>query len=124
MECGISDARSVDRLRVLRTPASHDGAIPRHPAVFEKPFSLGLHIAVTPLPMSGPTLLRLTAQPQALDQRLVSFGFCSPHVLEEPPTPAHEYEQPSAGVMVLTVQLEMLGKTVDSLREERDLHVR
>ena len=74
--------------------------------------------------MSGPTLLRLTAQPQALDQRLVSFGFCSPNVLEEPPTPAHEYEQPSSGVMVLAVQLEVLGETVDALREQRDLHVR
>ena len=72
--------------------------------------------------MSGPTLLRLTAQPQALDQRLVSLGFCSPHVLEEPPTPAHEYEQPSPGMVVLAVQLEVLGETVDARREQRDFY--
>ena len=69
-------------------------------------------------------MLRLAAQPQALDQRPVSIGFRSPHVLEESPPPAHEFEQTPAGMMVLAVQLEMLGETIDALRQKRHLNIR
>lgn len=74
--------------------------------------------------MSGPTMLHLAAQPQALDQRPVSIRLRSPHELEEPSAPAHQFQQTPARMVILAVLLEMLGKTVDALREERDLYVR
>ena len=41
----------------------------------------------------------------------------------EPGTPSDELLQAALGVMIATVDLEVLGEVTDAIREERDLHL-
>src|SRR5205823_2623791 len=66
----------------------------------------------------------LFADVEALDQVRVPlrvFGF---EVIEQPPAPADEHQEPAAGVMILRVRLEVLGQVVDALAENSDLDLR
>ena len=45
-------------------------------------------------------------------------------VVEQPTPPTDEHEQPTARVMVLLVDLQVLREVVDALGEERDLDLR
>src|SRR5262252_9288072 len=64
------------------------------------------------------------ANTQPLDQRLVTRFVDTGEIIEELATLGHELEQPTPGMVVLDVGLEMLGKAVDALREDRHLHLR
>jgi len=44
-------------------------------------------------------------------------------VIEQATTLTHELEQAATGMMILSVNLEVLGQVVDSLRHETDLHL-
>ena len=65
---------------------------------------------------------RLSAQPQLLDQCPVSIGLGPPQVVQEASALAHQLEQPTARVMVLSVDLEVRREAVDPLGQERHLH--
>ena len=45
------------------------------------------------------------------------------HVVEKPPTPTDQLEEPAAGVMVTLVDLQVLGQVHDALAQEGDLHL-
>ena len=61
---------------------------------------------------------------ETLDQFSVPVGVLSLEVIEEATALADELQQPSTGVMILCVRLEVFGEVADSLAEERDLYFR
>src|SRR5688572_15749037 len=63
----------------------------------------------------------LLAQAEALDQRAIGLDVLALQVVEQAAAPAHHGEQAAAGMEILDVRLEVLGKHVDALGEERDL---
>src|SRR5215469_1622562 len=74
--------------------------------------------------MAGIEHGRLAAQAKLLYQRAVPGDVLACQVLEQPPAAADEEQQPAAAVVVVLMHLEVLSKTVDSLRQERDLDFR
>ena len=68
-------------------------------------------------------LFRLAADAQLLDDRPVALRVLLPQILEEPAPLADQHQQAAPRVMVLRVGLEVLGEAVDTLGEERDLHL-
>src|SRR5688572_21212362 len=84
--------------------------------------------AKAPLPLvkraAGPRLpaASLLAQAQALDERPVGLDVAALEVIELAAALADEPQQATAGMEILDVRLEMLGKHVDALGKERDLH--
>ena len=58
---------------------------------------------------------------QSLDERLVPFGAVSPQIIEQSPPLTHQFEQPTARVVVFFVHLEVFREAVDSLGDERNL---
>lgn len=73
----------------------------------------------TETPLSGAALL---AETQAGYERAVPSNILAAEVLEQAPALAHEYEQPPATGMVVTVNLEVLAQLGDSPGEQADLH--
>jgi hypothetical protein len=55
----------------------------------------------------------LLAEPQPLDQALVSIEVAPTKVIEEATALTDELEQPPAGMMILGVSLEVLGEMTD-----------
>lgn len=66
---------------------------------------------------------RLPPEAEFLDQRAVALDVPLLQVVEEPTAPADELEQPAAGEVILPVRSQMLGQLLDSLREQRNLHL-
>jgi hypothetical protein len=66
----------------------------------------------------------LLAEPQPLDQALVSIEVAPAQVIEEATALTDELEQPPAGMMILDVSLEVLGKMTDPCTQQRDLYFR
>jgi hypothetical protein len=67
---------------------------------------------------------RLPAEPQPLDQALVSIEVATAQIIEEATTLTDELEQPPAGMMILDVSLEVLGEMADPRTQQRDLDFR
>src|SRR5690242_4985216 len=63
----------------------------------------------------------LLAQAEALDERAVRLDVAALQVVQQAAALADELEQPATRVKILDVRLEMLGKHVDALGEERHL---
>ena len=74
---------------------------------------------------SGEPLLdgRLPAEAEPGDERPVPLDVVAPEVVEQATPPTDEHQEPSAGVMVLLVDLQVRREHVDPLGEERDLHL-
>jgi hypothetical protein len=65
----------------------------------------------------------LLAQLELLGDGLVTGGVGGVEIIQQPPALADHDQQSTAGAVILLVCLEMLGEVVDTLGEERDLHV-
>src|SRR5680860_1874417 len=74
--------------------------------------------------MSAPRSEWLSAEAELRDECPVPVDVVAPEVVEQPTTPSDQHEQPTARVMVLLVDLQVLRQVVDPLREERYLHLR
>src|SRR4051794_31768956 len=66
----------------------------------------------------------LPAESELRDQCPVPLDVVAPEVIQQAPTLTHEHEQPTAAVMILLVDLQVLREVVDAPREERHLHLR
>ena len=75
-------------------------------------------------PSLGSPMSELPAQTQLCDERPVSLYVLIFEVPEVSPAFADHHQQPSAAVVVLLVDLEMLGQVVDTLGEQRNLDFR
>jgi hypothetical protein len=67
--------------------------------------------------------LRLLAQAERCDERLVSGRILAVQVTEEPSALPYELHQPALRVVVLAVDSQVLGKLADALCEESNLNV-
>src|SRR2546426_5770438 len=65
----------------------------------------------------------LLPDPQPLDEALVALEIAPLQVIEKPAPLPHELQQPTTGVVVLAVQLEVPRQVPDAIAEERDLHL-
>ena len=54
-------------------------------------------------------------QAELRDERPVPLDVVAPEVVEQSPTLTHEHEQPTAAVMVLLVDLQVLGEVGDAV---------
>jgi hypothetical protein len=62
--------------------------------------------------------------PESLDKGSVPPSILFPEVLQKPAALPDQHQQTAAGMMVLSMDLEMVGEAVDPFGEERDLHLR
>src|SRR5436190_9678950 len=67
---------------------------------------------------------KLFAQAKLFDQRTIAVGIARLQIVEQLAAPRHHPQQAAPRVVVLRVILEMIGKTVDACRQERDLNFR
>src|SRR5690242_3243475 len=65
---------------------------------------------------------RSVAQAEALDERLVALLVGLLEVIQQLAALVHHLDQPTTGVMVLLVVVEMGGEAVDAGRQQRHLH--
>src|SRR5205814_10329947 len=65
----------------------------------------------------------LSADTELVEHHPVAPAVLTLEVLEEPPPLSDQHQQTPPRVMVLRVGLEVLGESIDSLRQERDLHL-
>jgi hypothetical protein len=65
----------------------------------------------------------LLADTERLDDSPVTIDILGFEIIEEPPPLANQHEQAPPRMVVLVMDLEVLGKIRDSLREERDLNL-
>jgi hypothetical protein len=70
--------------------------------------------------MPGPNTLFSQSQPT--NDLLVSRAVFPREIFQQLIAPADKLEQPTSGGMVLLMNIEMLTKLIDPLREQRDLH--
>src|SRR4051794_39925601 len=66
----------------------------------------------------------LPAEAELRDECPVPLDVVASEVVEQSPTLTHEHEQPTAAVMVLLMDLQVLREVVDAPREERHLDLR
>src|SRR5262249_13293736 len=71
-----------------------------------------------------PRATKLAANPQPLDQRLVTRLVDTGEIAEQLATLRYELEQSTPGMIVLDVGLEVLGQIVDAFRKNGHLHLR
>lgn len=64
---------------------------------------------------------RLLAKTQRRNDTEVALNVRLLEVVQQPPTLAHELEQPATGVMILLMRLKMLGQVRDPLTEKGNL---
>src|ERR1035438_3971467 len=69
----------------------------------------------------GCDLASLAADAERGDDRAVSLDIVLPHVVEQTTTATDELHQPTPGVMITLVNLEVLGQVRDAGGEQRDL---
>jgi hypothetical protein len=62
--------------------------------------------------------LVLLTNAEALDEFGVASGILALEIVEQATTLADELQQPTAGMMIFCVNLEVLGEVVDALAEE------
>ena len=67
--------------------------------------------------------LALPAQAELGDEGPVPIDVVAPQVVEQATTSTDEHEQPTARVMVLLVDLQVLREVVDPLGEDRHLNL-
>src|SRR5690349_16615359 len=60
---------------------------------------------------------------QARDDRSVPFDVLPPQIVQQPAALADQHEEPTPGVMVLGVGLQVVGEIRDALAEQRDLYL-
>src|SRR5262247_3639405 len=73
---------------------------------------------------TGRALQKLAANPEPLDQRLVTRLVGTGEIIEQLATLRYELEQSTPGMIVLDVTLEVLGQIVDAFRKNGHLHLR
>ena len=66
---------------------------------------------------------RLLPDSKTLDEIRVSFGTFALEVIQESSPLPDEHEQPTAGVVIFGVCLEVLGQVADALAENCDLNL-
>ena len=71
---------------------------------------------------TGPVCAGLTAQPEALDERVVPTSFLSFQVVQQPSALADHNQQAPAGVEILLVYLQVLSQVRNTLGQDRDLN--
>src|SRR5512137_1164272 len=71
-----------------------------------------------------PTRNKSSADAELLDQVFVARFVGATQIIEQLAALAHHLEQPATGMVVLDVGLEMLGKIVDALGQNRHLDFR
>src|SRR5947209_6848990 len=71
-----------------------------------------------------PWAVPLLAQAELFDQRAVGIGVARLEVVQQLAPPRDHAEQAAAGVMILDVTLEVVGKAIDARGQKRDLHFR
>lgn len=64
------------------------------------------------------------AQLKFLCNRLIPIDIGILEVIQQTAALTNHHEQPAARAMVLLILLEVFGQMIDSLREQRNLHVR
>src|SRR5437867_11499342 len=69
-------------------------------------------------------MLPSPADSELVDERAVALGVLVLEVLEQPSALADQHQEATPRVVVLGVLLEVIGETVDPLRQERDLDLR
>src|SRR5687768_78938 len=74
------------------------------------------------LPLSS--IEALPPEAELLDEGAIALEVVLLHVVEEPPPPADELQEPAPGVVVLRVRAQVLGEVVDPTRQHRDLNLR
>jgi hypothetical protein len=67
---------------------------------------------------------RSTAKAELRDERSVPLDVVAPEVIEQATPTTHEHEQPTARVMVLAMDLQVVREVVDPIGEERHLNLR
>ena len=67
---------------------------------------------------------RLLAEFQLFRDGLVAADVCSVQIIQQTAALADHHQQPAARAVVFCVFLEMLGKMIDALGEQRNLHIR
>ena len=72
----------------------------------------------------APQELTLATNPKALNQSFVSFRTLPFQVVQQSPAPRHHDQQSPAGVMIFLVGLEVLGKLLDPMAQDGNLHFR
>ena len=65
----------------------------------------------------------LPTETELRDERSVPLDVVALQVVQEATTATDEHEQPTARVVVLLVDLQVLREVVDALREDRHLHL-
>jgi hypothetical protein len=59
-----------------------------------------------------------------LNQALVSIEIVVLKIIQEPSSLADKLQEAASGLVILNVSLEMLGEMLNTLAEQRDLHLR
>src|SRR6476469_3790110 len=72
-------------------------------------------------PLVRVPVIRLAAYLESLDERLVTRIVDPLQVVEKRTALAHHRQQPTAGMVILLVGLEVVGQVVDAFREDRNL---
>src|SRR5262249_2310784 len=67
---------------------------------------------------------RLSPEAQAIDKRAVALGVGLLDIGQKTAALAHQFQEATAGMIVLDVALEMFGQVGDALREDRNLDLR
>src|ERR1700675_3059777 len=67
---------------------------------------------------------RLLAQAKLLDQLVIFAGILALEIIEQLAALVDHFKQAAPGVMILHVRLEVVGKSVDAGREQRNLNLR
>jgi hypothetical protein len=68
------------------------------------------------------TSLILSTQLQAADKLLIAALVFPLQIIQQPAAPANEHQQAAAGMEILRMRLQMLGKIGDALRKQRHLN--
>ena len=66
----------------------------------------------------------LLSEAEPLNHLAVLVGVSALQVVKQLATLADHFQQPTSGMMILDVRLEMIGKPIDARRKQRDLYFR
>jgi hypothetical protein len=77
---------------------------------------------IKPCTLKPQTEMLLT-QLQFLCNRLIPIGIGRMQVVQQTTALADHHQQTTAGAMILLVPLQVLGQAVNTLRQQRDLHI-
>ena len=77
---------------------------------------------VLPLPSARLFAIRLFAQSEALNQRLIPLHVFASQIGQMAATLAHKLQQTSAGMLIMFVGLQVLDQLIDAFGQQGHLH--